>query len=75
MWAQYSLIIICHNIGSPRNYHSPFETNGKVVVLGVPILKHFRVIFSQQYFYSFVVFFFLFFFVFFFLGGGGLFVF
>ena len=44
MWAQYSLIIICLNIGSPRNYHFPFETNGKVVVLGVPILKHFRVV-------------------------------
>ena len=43
MWAHYSLIIICLNIGSPRNYHFPFETNGKVVVLGVPILKHFWV--------------------------------
>ena len=23
--------------------HFPFETNGKLMVLGVPILKHFRV--------------------------------
>ena len=43
MWSHYSLIIICLNIGSPRNYHFPFETNGKVVVLGVPILKQVRV--------------------------------
>ena len=43
MCAQDSLIIICLNIGSSRNYHFPFQTNGKMVVLGVPILKHFRV--------------------------------
>ena len=45
-WAQYSLIIMCLNIGTLRNYHFPFGTNGKVVVLDVPILKHLRV-FSQ----------------------------
>ena len=32
------------NIGIPNNHHFPFGTNGKVVVLGVPILKHFTVI-------------------------------
>ena len=42
-WANYSLIIMCSNIGMPNNHHFPFGTNGKVVVLGVPILKHFRV--------------------------------
>ena len=48
-WAHYScLIIMCLNIGTPNNHHFPFGTNGKVVVLGVPILKHFRVYF---YFY------------------------
>ena len=26
-----------------NNHHFPFGTNGKVVVLGVPKLKHFRV--------------------------------
>ena len=31
------------NIGTGNNHHSAFGTNGKVVVLGVPILKHFRV--------------------------------
>ena len=41
--ANYSLIIMCSNIGTPNNHHFPFGTNGKVVVLGVPILKHFRV--------------------------------
>ena len=48
MWAHYSLIIICLNIGSHRNYHFLFETNGKVVVLGVPILEHFRVVPFQK---------------------------
>ena len=48
IWAHYSLIIICLNIGTPNNHHFPFGTNGKVVVLGVPILKHFRVL-TRQY--------------------------
>ena len=43
LWAHYSLIIIYLNIGTLNNHHFPFGTNGKVVVLGVPILKHFRV--------------------------------
>ena len=34
---------MCLNIGTPNNHHFPFGTNGKVAVLGVPILKHFRV--------------------------------
>ena len=34
---------MCLNIGTPNNHHFPFGTNGKVVVLGVQILKHFRV--------------------------------
>ena len=43
-WAHYSLIIMCLNIGTPNDHHFPFGTNGKVVVVGVPILKHFRVV-------------------------------
>ena len=35
---------MCLNIGTPNNYHFPFSTNGKLVVLGAPILKHFRVL-------------------------------
>ena len=31
------------NIRTPNNHHFSFATNGKIVVLGVPILKHFRV--------------------------------
>ena len=31
------------NIGTPNYGHFPFGTNGKIEVLGVPILKHFRV--------------------------------
>ena len=36
------------NIGTPKNHHFPPGTNGKVVVLGVPILKHFRVIHKHK---------------------------
>ena len=43
IWANYSLIIMCSNTGTPNNHHFLFGTNGKVVELGVPILKHFRV--------------------------------
>ena len=43
LWAHYSLITMYLNIGTPNNHHFPFGTNGKVVVLGVPILKHFTV--------------------------------
>ena len=41
--ANYSLIIMCTNFGTPNNHHFLSGTNGEVVVLGVPILKHFRV--------------------------------
>ena len=34
---------VCLNIGTPKNINFPFETNGKLMILGVPILKHFRV--------------------------------
>ena len=43
IWANYNLIMVSLNIGTPDNYHFSFETNRKVVALGVPILKHFRV--------------------------------
>ena len=38
----HSYTVMCLNIGTPNNHHFPFGTNGKVVVLGVSILKHFR---------------------------------
>ena len=31
------------NIGRPENINFPFGTNEKLIILGVPILKHFRV--------------------------------
>ena len=43
IWAHYSLIVMCSNIETPNNHHFPFGTNVGVMVLGVPILKHFRV--------------------------------
>ena len=34
---------MCSNIGTPKIINFPFETNGKLMVLGVPIFKHFWV--------------------------------
>ena len=39
---------MCLNIGTPDNHHFPFGINGRVVMLGVPILKHFRVFKIQR---------------------------
>ena len=39
---------MCSNIGTPNNHDFPFGANGKVVVLSVPILKHF--LFHNTYF-------------------------
>ena len=44
IWAHDSPIIMCLNTGTPKTHHFPFRINRKVVVLGVPILKHFKVI-------------------------------
>ena len=35
---------MCLNTGTPKNINFSFVTNGKLMALGVPILKHFRVI-------------------------------
>ena len=42
--AEYSLIVICSNIETSKNQIITFGTNGKLMFLGVPILRHFRVI-------------------------------
>ena len=34
---------MCLNFGTPMNINFPFGTNGKLMVLGAPILKHIRV--------------------------------
>ena len=34
---------MCSNFGTPKTINFPFGTNGKLMVLGVPIFKHFRV--------------------------------
>ena len=49
IWAHDKLIITCLNIGTPNNHRFPFGTNGNVVVLDAPILKHFRVTCRIQY--------------------------
>ena len=46
IWTHYSLITMCLYIGTPKNINFPFGTNGKLMVLGVPILKHLRVVFK-----------------------------
>ena len=35
---------MCLNTGTPKNINFSFETNGKLMALGVPILKHIRVV-------------------------------
>ena len=39
----YSLNILGLNTGTPKTIDFPFGTNGKSMILSVPILKHFRV--------------------------------
>ena len=34
---------MCLNIGTLKTVNFPFGTNGKLMVLGVPILKHFSI--------------------------------
>ena len=31
-------------IGTPKNIYFPFGTNGKLMILGVPIIKHIMVL-------------------------------
>ena len=33
----------CLNIGTPKTINFPFGTNGKLILLGVPILQHFSI--------------------------------
>ena len=39
---------MCLNTGAPKNINFSFVTNGKLMALGVPILKHFRVNCSES---------------------------
>ena len=39
---------MCSNIGTPKTINFPFGTNGKLMVLGVPIHKHFRVCLEKR---------------------------
>ena len=42
--AHYNEAVIYLNFGTPKIMNFPFGTNGKFIILGVPILKHNRVI-------------------------------
>ena len=41
--AHYNLIIIGLNIKAPKTINYSFGTNGKLMMLSVPVHKHFRV--------------------------------
>ena len=43
IWTYYNLLLMYLNTGTHKNINFPFGTNGKLMVLGVPILSHFRV--------------------------------
>ena len=42
---------MCLNTETPKNINFSLETNGKLMALGVPILKHFRVYDYDEYEY------------------------
>ena len=42
---------MCPNIGTPKIINFPFGTNGKFMVLGVPLLRHFRVVSVMSFIY------------------------
>ena len=39
----WDLTLICLNIGTPKHINFSCGSNGKLMVIGVPILKHIRV--------------------------------
>ena len=43
---------MCLNIETPNNYHFPSGTNGKIVVLSVPILSDYRVFQTMKPFHA-----------------------
>ena len=43
---------MCLNTGTPKNMNFSLETNGKLMALGVPILKYFRVFQFLPYLYE-----------------------
>ena len=44
IWAHFSLILMCSNIKTSKIINFPFGNIGKIMVLGAPIFKHFRVV-------------------------------
>ena len=44
--------VIYLNFGTPKIMNFPFGTNGKFIILGVPILKHIRVLFISMFYCS-----------------------
>ena len=48
IYAHYNLFMMCLIMGHLKSINFPFGTNGKLMVLGVPILKHFRVDYKIQ---------------------------
>ena len=44
--AYHNYAVICLNFGTPKMINFPFGTNGKLIILVVPILKHITVVFK-----------------------------
>ena len=44
---------MCLSIGTPKNINFPFGTTGKLMVSGVPVLKHFSVPWMNMYVFNF----------------------
>ena len=55
-WSDFTVCIytlLCFNTRTPKPINFPFGTNGKVMVLGVPILKHNRIPVWYVFFFVF----------------------
>ena len=39
---------MCFSIGSPKTINFPFVSNGKLMIIGVPIFKHIRVCYIKH---------------------------
>ena len=41
--AVHSITLMCLNVGTPKAINFSFGTNGKLMIIGIPIPKQFRV--------------------------------
>ena len=53
--AHYNEAVLYLNFGTLKMMNFPFGTNGKFIILGVPILKHFRVCNNVPYIHPMIL--------------------